>query len=99
MPRRSLADELYDEEEEELHKEDEPPTERGRSWILLYDFRHVKPHLNFWTNLRRLSAKDGDSRLIQYSCFQSGQRRVARAAEKLARYYGAETELFAAQRC
>jgi len=87
MPRKSLAQQLYEDEENQ-------PTDEGQ-WLLLYDFRDTHPHLNYWTNLRRLMGFEGESRLIQYSALHTSSRRIARAAEKLARYYGADTELFA----
>jgi len=91
MPRKSLAEQLYGEEDEIADEEDS-------IWFLIYDFNDVKPHLNFWTNIHRLTALEGVSRLIQYSAFQSNRRRIAMAAQKLAEYYGASTELFQAKK-
>jgi len=88
MPRKSLAEQLYEAEEETLDEDD-------AIWLLLYDFNDVKPHLNFWINLRRLTALEGSSRLIQYSAFLTDRKRIATAAKKLAGYYGATPDTFA----
>lgn len=43
-------------------------------------------------------AIEGESRLIQYSALHTDSRRITMAVEKLARYYGAETKVFAGAR-
>ena len=91
MPRQSLAEEYYLEAEE-------APEEPGVEWLLLYDFREVKPSTKFWTNLKRLGGLGGRSSLIQYSVFQTDRRRVVVAAKKLAEHYGAKTEVFRGQK-
>lgn len=91
MPRKSLAEQLYEAQEETADEE-------NATWLLIYDFNNVKPHLNYWTNLRRLTALEGSSRLIQYSAFLTNKKRIATTAKKLAEYYGATTELFQAKR-
>jgi hypothetical protein len=87
LPRRTLAEELYSEAEE-------TPEEEDVEWLLLYDFRDMKPHTNFWTNLSRLTALGGRSRLIQYSAFVTCSRRIVVSAKELAEHYGASTEVF-----
>jgi hypothetical protein len=91
MTRKSLAEEYY----EEL---DDVAEEKGAEWILLYDFKGLKPNTKFWTNLKRLTAFGGESALIQYSVFHTDKKRVAAAAKKLAEHYGATTEVFKGQR-
>lgn len=87
MPRKTLAEELYNETEE-------TPEEEDVEWLLLYDFKDMKPHTNFWTNLSRLAALGGRSRLIQYSAFVTDNRRIVVSAKGLAEHYGASTEVF-----
>jgi hypothetical protein len=72
--------------------------ELGIEWLLLYDFREVKPSTKFWTDLKRLGGLGGRSSLIQYSVFQTDRRRVAVASKKLAEHYGAKTEVFRGRR-
>ena len=91
MPKLSLAEEYYLEVEE-------APEEPGVEWLLLYDFKEVKPSTKFWTDLKRLEGLGGRSSLIQYSVFQTDRRRVAVAAKKLAEHYGASTEVFKGQK-
>jgi len=69
--------------------------QRGRQeWLLLYDFKGIKPGTKFYTNLARLSTHRGKTALIQYSALLTSNRRVTMAARKLATYYGAETTVF-----
>jgi hypothetical protein len=58
----------------------------------------MKPHTNFWTNLSRLTALGGRSRLIQYSAFITDNKRIVKSAKELAEHYGASTEVFRGQR-
>ena len=87
MPRKSLAEILYEE------AEDAPEVE-GEEWLLLYDFEGIKPGTKFYTNLARLSALKGKTELIQYSALLTSSRRVALAARNLAAHYGAKTTVF-----
>ncbi len=89
MPRKSLAEELYDDAEgcEDDHG----------NWIVFYDFEG-KPNPRFWTNLHRLSALCAGSRFLQFSVYLTGSRRVARVAVSLARHYGASVEVFRGER-
>jgi len=87
MPRKSLAEILYEE------AEDAPEVE-GEEWLLLYDFEGIKPGTKFYTNLARLSALKGKTELIQYSALLTSSRRVALAAKNLAAHYGAKTTVF-----
>ncbi len=84
MPRVSLAEELYRDEE----KRDD-----DSKWLVVYDFTG-KPNPRFWANLRQLSALKAGSRLLQLSVYLTGSRRVARVAVRLARHYGASVEAF-----
>jgi hypothetical protein len=87
MPRKSLAEVLYDE------AEDTPEVE-GEEWLLLYDFEGIKPGTKFYTNLARLSALKDRTELIQYSALLTSSRRVALAARSLAAHYRAKTTMF-----
>jgi hypothetical protein len=88
MPRKSLAEELYADEED--------CADEGGHWIVVYDFEG-KPNPRFWVNLRRLSTMRAGSRLLQLSVYMTGSRRVARVAVLLARHYGASVEVFRAE--
>ncbi len=85
MPRMSLAEEFYNDEEE--------CDGDGMKWLIVYDFAG-KPNPRFWMNLRRLSALEAGSRLLQLSVYITRSRRVARVAVRLARHYGARVEAF-----
>jgi len=87
MTRRSLAEILYEEAED-------APEEEGQEWLLLYDFKGIKPGTKFYTNLATLSALKGKTALIQYSALLTSSRRVALAAKNLAAHYGARTTVF-----
>jgi hypothetical protein len=87
MPRKNLAQEIYGGlEVNEI--------ETNAEWLVVYDFKDVKPHLNFWTNIHRLASFGGDSKLIQFSVFKTRKKKIAFAAKKLAEHYGAETFVF-----
>jgi hypothetical protein len=77
VPRKSLAEKLYTDED--------GCRDPGR-WLIVYDFAG-KTNSNFWTNLRRLSSLDGESRLLQLSIYLAEGRRSARVALSLARHY------------
>jgi hypothetical protein len=64
--------------------------ELGIEWLLLYDFREVKPSTRFWTNLKRLGGLGGRSSLIQYSVFLTDRKSVAAVAE-LTEHYRTDT--------
>jgi hypothetical protein len=85
--RKSLAA-IYYEETSECEGEG------GDSWIVLYDFKGIKPNSKFWVNLKRLIGLVGDGSLIQYSVFMTRSRRGALVAVKLARHYGADVMVF-----
>ena len=84
MGRRSLAEEYYDK-----YVEDEAP---GR-WLVVYDFKGVKPSTKFWDNLKRLQGMAGGT-LLQYSVFMTGDGRAALAARDLVGHYGGLCLLF-----
>jgi hypothetical protein len=86
MTRTSLAEKYYQEAEE-------TPEKPGFEWLILYDFKGIKPSTKFWTNLKRLS-RLGDSSLIQYSVFKTNQRRIAVTAKRLAEHYNGLTIIF-----
>ena len=86
MGRISLAEKFYQETES-------LPGEVG-TWLVLYDFKGIKPSVKYWTNLNRLIKMTGGGSLIQYSVFTTKERRAAFAARKLAEHYGAETMVY-----
>ena len=86
MGRRSLA-EIFYQETENL------PEEVG-TWLVLYDFKGIKPSVKYWTNLNRLIKMTGGGSLIQYSVFATKEKRAAFVARKLAKHYGAETIVY-----
>ena len=85
MGRQSLAKKYYDETKAE--------EEKG-TWLVLYDFKGIKPSSKFWSNLKRVQSLVGEGTLIQYSVIRTGSKRGALTAVKLARHYGAETEIY-----
>ncbi len=87
MPRRTLADEYYDDAEGVEDEEDE-------EWLVLYDFTDSKPSTKFWSNLARLAARSPGSSLIQQSVYRTCSRRVAKAAKMLAVHYGASVACY-----
>ena len=87
MGRKSLAQEYFEEIPEEEGRED-------GTWIVLYDFKGVKPNPKFWVNLKRLRSLAGSGSLVQYSVFMTRSRKGAIAAVKLARHYGGEVMVF-----
>jgi len=87
MGRKSLAEQYY----EETSKEEDSSV---ATWIVLYDFRGVKPNPRFWKNVNRLIGMIGGSSMVQYSVFMTGSRRGAIAAVKLARHYKADVVVF-----
>jgi len=86
MGRKSLALKIYEDCED---IEEEPGT-----WLVLYDFKGIKPSSKFWDNLHRIKNLAGSGSLIQYSVFQSNSKRGAVSALKIARHYGAESIMY-----
>ncbi len=86
MGRKSLAEKYYEEAEN-------IPEEDG-TWLVLYDFKGIKPSTKYWTNLRRLIKIAGGGSLVQYSVFTTKDKRAATVAKKLAEHYGAETIMY-----
>ena len=80
--RISLAKKFY-EETENIRLEE-------GTWLVLYDFKGIKPSTKFWTNLHRLIKISGEGSLIQHSVFTTKDKRAATVAKKLAEHYGAE---------
>jgi len=62
-------------------------------WIVVYDFRGLKPSPRFWVNLRRLK-ESADCRSVQYSVVVAGSRGAAAAVSRLASHYGADVAVF-----
>jgi len=87
MGRKSLARKFY--EETSNDKDEDEAT-----WLVLYDFKGVKPNPRFWGNLKRLIGLGVEGSLIQYSVFMTKSRRGAVTAMKIARHYGAQVMLF-----
>lgn len=86
MGRRSLAEEL-------LEKAEQYEEIKG-IWLVIYDFKGVKPSPRFWGNLKRLMRLIGDGSMVQYSVFRTGSRRGAVVALMLAEHYGAQVLTF-----
>ncbi len=86
MGRISLAAKFYEETEN-------IPEEEG-TWLVLYDFKGIKPGTKYWTNLNRLIKITGGGSLIHYSVFTTMDRRAAAVAKRLAEHYGGETIVY-----
>ena len=86
MGRKSLA-------EEYLNEVPEGDKEKEGIWLVMYDFGS-KPNPRFWSNLRRLIRLVGEGSMVQYSVFMSRSKRGAIVAERLARHYGAQVDVF-----
>ncbi len=86
MGRISLAKKFY-EEAENISEED-------GTWLVLYDFKGIKPSTKYWTNLHRLIKFAGGGSLIQHSVFTTKNKRAAAVAKRLAEHYGAETIVY-----
>ncbi len=85
MNQTSLAQRILDEESS---------TEEEGTWIVVYDFRDLKPSPRFWVNLRRLKELTS-CRSIQYSVVVvTGNRGAAAAVARLASHYGANVAVF-----
>ncbi len=64
------------------------------TWLVLYDFKGIKPSTKYWTNLNRIIKIAGGGSLVQYSVFTTEDKRAAAAAKRLAKHYGAETIVY-----
>jgi hypothetical protein len=84
--RRSLAQKLLEELQEEEETED--------IYLVSYDFIEEKPHHRFWSNFKEIIKQAGGER-IQYSLYLGG-RRGAKAVRGLAEAYGADVRCFVA---
>ena len=67
--------------------------EQEGTWLVMYDF-DTKPNPGFWSNLKRIRDLLEKGSMVQYSVFMTKSRRGAIVAEKLARYYGAQVDVF-----
>ena len=90
MGRKSLAEKYY----EAFEGEDES----DGTWIVLYDFKGIKPSSKFWDNINRLIDIAWNGSLIQYSAFMTDNRRAASTMVRLARHYGGKVEVFKGER-
>ena len=88
MGRRSVAEEIWESYEGEEEAQDEGV------WLVLYDFKGMKPNPRFWGNVKRLISLAGDGVMLQYSVFSTSKRRSALTAAGIAQHYGAEVVLF-----
>jgi len=86
MGRKSLALKIY-EDCEDIEEE-------TGTWLVLYDFKGIKPNSKFWDNLGRIKSLAGSGSLIQYSVFMSNSKRGAVMAMKIAHHYGAERIMY-----
>ena len=86
MGRISLATKFYEDTEN-------IPEEDG-TWLVLYDFKGIKPSTKYWTNLNRIIKIAGGGSLVQYRVFTTTDKRAAAAAKRLAKHYGAETIVY-----
>ena len=68
------------------------------TWLVLYDFKGIKPNSNFWTNIKRVEELVNGGSLIQYSAFTTNSKRGAITVQRLAKHYGAETVLYQAKK-
>lgn len=84
MNQTSLAQQILD---------GEASSEEEGTWVVVYDFRDLKPSPRFWVNLRRLKELAG-CRSIQYSVVVAGNRGAAAAVARLASHYGADVAVF-----
>ena len=77
-----------------FYEEAENIPEEDGTWLVLYDFKGIKPSTKYWTNLNRLIKFTGGGSLIQYSVFTTTDKRAAAVAKRLAEHYGAETIVY-----
>ena len=84
MTKLSLSEEFLD----EFVIADDP-----FDWIIVYDFIDGKPNPNFWKNLEKMMSISSVKR-VQYSVLMAKSEGEARAAAKLAKYYGADTLMY-----
>jgi hypothetical protein len=84
LSQTSLAQQILDEE---------ASADEEGTWIVVYDFRDLKPCPRFWVSLRRL--KDlAECRSIQYSVVVAGNQKTASAVAEQASHYGADVAVF-----
>jgi hypothetical protein len=88
MSRISLSEEFLDQ-----YQTKEDPFD----WIVVYDFIGLKPNPRFWKNLEKMMMLSTVKRL-QYSVLIASKEGDARAAARLADYYGADTVVFRCRR-
>ena len=88
MSRISLSEEFL-----EQYQTEEDPFD----WIVVYDFIGLKPNPRFWKNLAKMMALSTVKRL-QYSVLIADNEGDAKAAARLADYYGADAVVFRCNR-
>ncbi len=84
MGRKSIAEKFY--EETAIDQE-------VGSWLVLYEFKGVKPNTKFWSNLTRVIAFTGGDADMR-GVFRSNSKRGALTAIKIVKHYGGEYSLF-----
>ncbi|MCW4012339.1 MAG: hypothetical protein NWF07_05020 [Candidatus Bathyarchaeota archaeon] len=88
MSRISLCEKFLDQ-----YQTEEDPFD----WIVVYDFIGLKPNPRFWKNLEKMMGLSTVKRL-QYSVLIAANEGDAKAAARLADYYGADTVVFRCNR-
>ena len=84
MNQISLAQRILDEESS---------TDEEGTWIIVYDFKDLKPSPRFWVNLQRLKELTS-CRSVQYSVVVAKKWEAAAAVARLASHYGADVVVF-----
>ena len=84
MPRKSLAEDLLNQFEEE---------DKEGDFLVIYDFPG-KTKAEFYHNLKRIFAAQADGGLVQRSVVHCCKLKTAKSAKALAAHYGAKTLLY-----
>jgi hypothetical protein len=91
MGRKSLADKLYGQVEEDYEEE-------IGTWLVLYAFKGVKANSKFWMNVKRVGDLVDGGSLVKYSVFTTASKRGEITVLRLAEHYGGETILYRVER-
>jgi hypothetical protein len=86
MGRKSLAEQIYQEYQEETPGND--------TWLVVYDFQGIKPTTKFYDNISRIMNLTEDSQLVQYSVFMTRDQRAAKAVKDLVQHYNGQVSMF-----
>jgi len=84
--RRSLAEQIW-----RHYSEEETGNE---TWLVIYDFKNIKPPTKLYNNIHRIKALAMDGDLIQFSVFKTRDRRAAKAVRDLIRHYDGQVTVF-----